>query len=42
MRIPMRTINDGDGDLPPVNVTPMLQRISDHLCIEGALTGQVR
>ena len=42
MRIPMRTINAGDGGLPPVNVTPMLQRISDHSCVEGVLTGQVR
>ena len=38
----MRTINDGDGGLPPVIVAPMLQRISDWSCVEGALMGQVR
>lgn len=37
----MRTINDGDGGLPPVNV-PMLQRFSDWSGVEGALMGQVR
>lgn len=38
----MRTINDGDGGLPPVNFPPMLRCITDWSGVEGALTGQVR
>lgn len=42
MRMMKRMINDGGGDrLPPV-IVRMLLHISDWLCVEEALMGQVR
>ena len=43
MRMMMiRTISDGGGGLPPVNVPARQHRIYGWSCVEGALMGQVR
>ena len=35
-------INDGDGDLPPVNVIPTLFCVLGSRWVEGTLMGQAR